>query len=50
MLKLFIAVVIQAYHDIKSQEEKLFNDQMLKKFILCWQTFDTEVSSYKTNC
>ena len=43
MLKLFIAVILQAYNDIKLKDDKVFNDEMLSIFIRCWQDFDPEV-------
>lgn len=44
MLKLFIAVILQAYNDIKIKQSRLFNNQILQTFKENWKEFDPEVS------
>ena len=44
MLKLFIAVILQAYNDIKVKQNRLFNDDILEAFKENWKEFDPEVS------
>lgn len=44
MFKLFIAVILQSYNDIKLREERLFNESMRNRFIDCWQDFDPEAT------
>lgn len=46
MLKLFIAVILQSYNDIKIKEERLFNSEMLEKFIDTWKDFDPYATGY----
>ena len=44
MLKLFIAVILQSYNDIKIALNRLFNDKILETFKDNWKEFDPEVS------
>jgi hypothetical protein len=44
MLKLFIAVILQAFNDIKIKQNRLFNDKILETFKNIWKEFDPEVS------
>jgi hypothetical protein len=46
MLKLFIAVILQAYNDIKLKETRLFNDETLQRFRDCWQDIDHEATGF----
>lgn len=43
MLKLFIAVILQAYNDIKVKQNRLFNDDILASFKEIWKEFDPDV-------
>jgi uncharacterized membrane protein len=40
MLKLFIAVILQAYNEIKIKHSRLFNETMLATFKESWAEFD----------
>jgi hypothetical protein len=46
MLKLFIAVILQSYNDIKIKEERLFNSEMLEKFKDTWKEYDPLATGY----
>jgi hypothetical protein len=46
MLKLFIAVILQSYNDIKIREERLFNSEMLEKFLDTWKEFDPDATGF----
>ena len=46
LLKLFIAIILEAYDDIKKQEKKLFNEDKLETFNLSWQRYDPDVSVF----
>ena len=46
MFKLFIAVILQSYNDIKLRDERLFNEDMRNKFLDTWEEFDPEGSGY----
>ena len=45
LLKLFIAIIIEAYNEIKKRDGMLFNEEKIDKFILIWQKFDPDVST-----
>jgi hypothetical protein len=46
LLNLFVAVILQAYDDIKNRDSKDFNDSKIEKFNLIWQKYDPTASSF----
>ena len=44
MLKLFVAVILQGYNDIKLREERLFNDKIHENYIEAWKDYDPEAT------
>ena len=43
LMKLFIAIILEAYEDIKKQEAQIFNEDRLESFNLTWQKYDPDV-------
>jgi hypothetical protein len=44
MLKLFVAVICEAYEEIKQRESRNFNDDAVEYFVHLWQRYDVDVS------
>jgi hypothetical protein len=44
LLKLFIAIILEAYDKIKEEENLLFNQECQDQFNLVWQDYDPDVS------
>ncbi len=49
MLKLFVAVICEAYEEIKNKESRSFNDDAVEYFVKCWQKYDVDVSTIFIN-
>ncbi len=49
MLKLFVAVICEAYEEIKQRESRSFNDDAVEYFVKFWQKFDVDVSRLIAN-
>lgn len=46
LLKLFIAIILEAYDSIKKQDEKLFNEEKLEKFNNTWSKYDLDATGF----
>jgi Ca2+-binding EF-hand superfamily protein len=46
LMKLFIAVILQCYNEVKIQEQMSFNDETIQKFITLWQQYDPDATGY----
>jgi Ion transport protein len=44
MLNLFIAVIVEAYDEIKERESRTFNYDAIEYFNKYWQKYDADVS------
>ena len=43
LLKLFIAIILEAYDHIKEKDEMLFNEDKIEKFNDAWKYYDPDV-------
>jgi len=46
MLKLFVAVICEAYEEIKNKESRSFNDDAVEYFVKCWQKYDVDAYGF----
>ena len=46
LLKLFIAIIIEAYDEVKHRENKLFSPDRILDFQAAWQDFDPQASGF----
>ena len=44
LLKLFIAIILEAYDHVKEKDEMLFNEDKIDKFNDAWKVYDPDVS------
>jgi hypothetical protein len=45
-LKLFIAIILQGYHNTQAQDQRLFNIDMNDRFRDVWADFDPLATSF----
>ena len=45
-LKLFIAIILQGYHNTVAQDQRLFNLDMSERFREKWADFDPEATTF----
>lgn len=45
-LKLFIAIILEGYKEVQSQDTRLFNSDMNQHFRGVWSEFDPEATNY----
>ena len=46
LLKLFIAIILEAYDNIKEQDKKLFNEEKMEKFNSTWSRYDPDATGF----
>ena len=45
-LKLFIAIILEGYKEIQSQDSRFFNSEMNQWFRECWAEYDPDATNY----
>jgi Voltage-dependent L-type calcium channel, IQ-associated len=45
-LKIFIAIILQGYNDMQTQDGRLFNIDMNEKFRDTWKNFDPDATTF----